>query len=1225
MSDTGRKLAELTDAAQFEELVMAVLRNANTSYSSLIHLGINAAGKTVKTPLDGITFVNEDGVLHFIAVHHTTCKREDLEGKWLHDPSSVTPKRNKPTQPAGDLIKTVGVFKAQKDQFPGLKGTLVLTTNEEPPLDVVSKVHAAGTAVGLNIDIWGRGRLADFLDLTAHGQWIRRERLGIEQGRLSWDLLRKLSEDSLNYHRPLSDSNQWIDCELDRTLTNLSGSEVNFVVGDSGLGKSVACWKRLRAHLDAGGVGLILPHQILEHEISLDQAIDATLRQLHPKLALGEGAEARKLTSADRPLLLVCEDLNKSAQTSLLIERLAGWNQPKKPESGGRPSWQVLCPIWPKLLTTLSETLRKNITELKVRVPRFTAAEGLAAVQKRYASLNRGVTDLDATAIAEALGYDPLLIALHEPSSESADPSGVITQFVAGSVNRAVARYKSNVGAEYTRALHDLASAMLIHKQMSPKWTDLAKWPELSQETLGRLSHIANQGEIFRIAGDGLEELLAFRHDRVRDQLLINALSEGISRKVAHEDVLSDCYYAEIIGTALAHSVVDAETIRTVQDLNPLALFYALRMFREVSSDTDRLVIAAIDGWLADKKTHAEHNDRLRWEALRALSETDSSLVLSIVSRFHDGGWMAQRARFRNGDVGGGIELCSRLEPGTQMDGHKELIQHVLSRFGPKGVAVLDSYLRKSDIPTGGRIGALRLAGHFAAPNLEAAIQVSWEIDPDRANHLDDYLWASAECLSDGTPGVLELVCDAWAALPEARSDERLGLPSPRNELAAHNIRWAFSRKLPRSAVRYFIRRADDASLNWPITYLLGSVDDPEAIEFIVRRLANRNENFEAKGGFDPFAMHVRDEWKRRQENSGRGMSSPSRDRLLTLWRQTTNSKFVRRHALRLWMSNVTSTDLPILSAIEEADDLFEWALPGRLTRGDHSAIPAWLKKIQSEKEAYWWQFGRYIWSPELTVALDEALPGGADRKDGKRKDVDWILSEMLMRLPIEEAERLLLKHWAYLNANPQYVQAALYTATPDLIRLVQEVMRDSLTPEKLLEHITMHFGCRTPEHPGITRKSQIEALVSYLDLLEDGDIDQFWSVCNDHAWFDLRRKYFDPLLKAANHRDAAFFNKAKAFDALDEMMPRLPTWIDHWLDDYRETGASVDQIIDLMVQWLRDRKKTKAFEMVVSSIMHMGERRHFDLLAGITTELPEAAEAILQNGLFAVQRRSLC
>ena len=78
--------------------------------------------------------------------------------------------------------------------------------------------------------------------------------------------------------------------------------------------KSVACHKRLTAHVEAGGFGLVIPHEIIAGASSLEQAIDATLRLLYPSLVPGVGSEARALASERTPLLMVVEDVNKSGQ-----------------------------------------------------------------------------------------------------------------------------------------------------------------------------------------------------------------------------------------------------------------------------------------------------------------------------------------------------------------------------------------------------------------------------------------------------------------------------------------------------------------------------------------------------------------------------------------------------------------------------------------------------------------------------------------------------------------------------------------------------------------------------------------------------------------------------------------------------------------------------------------------------------------------------------------------
>src|SRR5687767_5166973 len=85
--DTVRKLADMTDAGAFELLATAVLRQSDLRLRSLSHPGVNADGKTVKSPVDGIAFVPGASPRHLIAVHHTICAAKDLEKKWLYDPA----------------------------------------------------------------------------------------------------------------------------------------------------------------------------------------------------------------------------------------------------------------------------------------------------------------------------------------------------------------------------------------------------------------------------------------------------------------------------------------------------------------------------------------------------------------------------------------------------------------------------------------------------------------------------------------------------------------------------------------------------------------------------------------------------------------------------------------------------------------------------------------------------------------------------------------------------------------------------------------------------------------------------------------------------------------------------------------------------------------------------------------------------------------------------------
>jgi hypothetical protein len=243
---TEETLEGITDEGLFERLATAILREAEPRYRGLVHPGVNAAGKTVKSPVDGITFLEGSDAPHMLIVHHTTTARDDLGKKWLHDPATVTTRKGgKPTAPPGDLIKTIAIVEDQRKTMSPLDATLVLTTNREPDEGTVRSVQAAAAPHRLTIDLWHRSRLAHFLDHDPQGQWLRRSFLGVKPERLSLAWLGELSKKSLAIYSPPDREDAWVMRELDVALGSTPSRLVTFVVAPSGLGKSIACYKQL--------------------------------------------------------------------------------------------------------------------------------------------------------------------------------------------------------------------------------------------------------------------------------------------------------------------------------------------------------------------------------------------------------------------------------------------------------------------------------------------------------------------------------------------------------------------------------------------------------------------------------------------------------------------------------------------------------------------------------------------------------------------------------------------------------------------------------------------------------------------------------------------------------------------------------------------------------------------------------------------------------------------
>jgi len=1219
--NTAKQLSEITDDGAFERLATAILREADPRYAALAHLGVNADGKTIKAPVDAIAFVQGATPRHLVAAQHTTTVATGLASKWLHDPSKVKTKKAKPTAPAGDLIKTAEIIRKERERDPTVIATLALTTNQEPSQEVIRDVHAAANQLGMEADIWSRSRLAHFLD-SPRGQWIRQAYLDIPQTRPSKELLAKLSRDSLTIFQPPGDRPEaWIDRSIDQTLA-AAHREVVLLIAEAGLGKSVAGYKLLSRHVDRGGFGLVLSHELVDGSLSVVQAIDQALRQLDPHLAPDAGAEALALCEPALPFLILVEDINRSGKSSELLERIASWRRNDK--KGVLPArWRAICPAWPQALLPLKDQQRKELDELIILCPPMTPDESRAAVYQRALLQGHTMSTMDADVIATALGHDPLLIALHE-FGQTPDAHRVIAHFIAAAIERTLGRAEFTV-ADYQSALRSLAQEMLSHRTLNPSWSDILSWFGTSNAITSILRHLTTQGEILRLPVGTGNDRIAFRHDRVRDVLLASAFAIRISDGKPDDELLHDPFFAEILGSIAADNGSSDALITMLEHANPLALFYALANAPQQERPAHTKIVAAISRFLTSGEGKGQSKQRLRWYAEHILSQFDSPSINGIVALFPMQGWYSWGARFRNGDVNAGLELCARLDLGSTDPWRDRLMEHVKLRFGKKLTTAIADLLRRKTLPEGARLAAIRISASIADPILAEALETSWVNDADRLNHLDDYLIAAAYCCEADPARLLGPMCDAWASLP-SDPKEKNG-PSERDDLAAHGVRFAFRRQPPLSAIEYLIERAANDDLRWPITYLLHEVDNPDAIEFTARQLAAIQTRVEKSESFSPFVSSAPDRWSRYANRDADPMSPESKDRLLSLWNNSSSEEHLRHQAFRLWAAARADGDLEVLRSIGPTEPLFDRALFARLERGDHTAIPALEDKLRGKNDAYWWQAGRYLWSDRLTVALDESLTRRADHveRDWGQKpvDADWITSEMMNRLPTQIAEGLLLKHWDHLRFSRNFLHAALYTATPALVSRVADAMAGCPDQKKAMEHIDYHYGIGRQGREGVTRIAQVESLVPYLHLLSELAVMHFWDVCNTQGWLDFRRTHLDPLFK--NSRYSKLFGEERAFKALDDMIEKDRVYtLDVWIDRNLKGGTTLDVLMQLLGKWLQANQNMASLVLVANGIAQFGHRRHLSLLDATGIEPKDQAAAVIQDAEFAVKRRTL-
>ena len=837
--------------------------------------------------------------------------------------------------------------------------------------------------------------------------------------------------------------------------------------------------------------------------------------------------------------------------------------------------------------------------------------------------MEKPVTPLEAAAIAASFANEPLLIALHEPGKEQ-DAHSVLSGFVERSLRRIFEIKGAFTNGELRDALRALARRLLLERRLEPTWPEIQDWFRDAKEIVSALRQLCHDGQVVRLDAESTKEILRFRHDRVRDVVLVEALVNMLDNSGIPDAIIDDAFYADVIGQALALRGTGAIARCAVR--NPLALVCALRSFREATTQAHHDILTAIDTWLALPATHDDGNRQLRWAALQVLSEVESSRVMAIVTRIDEGrDWPALFAGLRNGKADDGVSFCLEVEPGVGVMGLPELLDHVRRKHSDTISLRLKELLRSPDTSSNDRIGALRLCGHLRNPALADAIEASWSIDPMRLDNLVGYLWAGAQCGGENPARLLGPVCAEWALMPDKTDDK--GMAGPRLDLASHGIKWAFNQFIPGEAVRYFVNRAASEDLRWAITYMLETVDHPDAVAFISSELAGIERRTEATGGFSSFSATITSDWRRRQEDTGRAMSEASRHRLHSIWEDRSQPDQDRRQALRLWCATQVEGDTPVLQTIEPGDPVFWSAVWLRLQRSDAAAIPSLLEKLQELPNGHWWQMAKYVWSGDVSAAFDAKLTArgqAAPRSwDQDYVDEDWGNAEILMWRPTSESEQILLKHWDHLQFAPRFVQAALFVATPKLVPLVNQAIASSPKPEEIFRFLHMRFGLTDKSHPGVTRRAQIEALLPHLDRLDEASISSLWACCNVRGWRDLRAMHLDARLEPRS-REASYVADAAAFSELDDIVSRtrIP-WIDLWMKDYLKSGASLDEIVDVIGRWLAKRNDTPAQRATALALGRFGQRRHLKLLEAMAADTIEI-EAAIANAVFAVRHRSL-
>lgn len=1174
-SDTARLLAEITDAASFERIAAAVLRSSDASlYVGLAHPGVQPGGKTVKAPFDNIGWARSDGDKRFVCAAHTT-EQGDLRGKWLHDPSTVTPRgaHGKPTQPAGDLVKGIAHIRKLQEEHPGLEVTFALTTNREPSLEVVSQSQLLADDAGIQIDIWSVSRIAHFLDTEPAGQVIRRNHLGTPIKLLSKPLLLELGKHSLRDHHPSGTGHAVPrdDFKLDLIDT--------LVVGDSGMGKTTACVMALEQMLEQGQAVLLLRAETVAAALTIEDAIDAELRRQQPELDAGAGGKALLLCSEDEPLMILIEDVNRSTSPALVLNKVIAWMRTLGGSNDSRRTWRGICPIWPRQIDAIQDQKRVLASLRVLQVGRYTEREATQALLRRAATEGVGIDQHRGASIAARLGRDPLLIDLHDLSSD--DVAEDVIQSYLDERIRIAAVEAGRPRTEVWNALHGLLRHMLQARVLDPDWAMVLSWIS-DQEVLGLLKALAKEGSVIRLSSDSAERV-QFRHDRVMNVLFSRVFAEDLQGDPV-PDYVVDPFFAEVLGVAAARTNLALERLLALLDSSPVAAAHALRHASGNRIGYVTVAAQALRAWIQLEHVRTGAYASRRHAVAVVLSETTDPVVVPIVADFPpaDHRWFALlAAAFRNGLFRAGMQIFTMYELGLSFGGKHSLLALVRQEYGEQLIAAVDLTLRSPAANQGLVNGALNLAGYVGNAGLGLAIQVCWSNDEHRHSRLKSYLFAAARCCGDAPEPILGPVCDAWENLPE-ESDSSLGQPIDR--LAADGVSWELRDYPPLDALAYLVSRARRGErLAWPITYMLRSVDHPDAVEQIARFAA-------ARGIWGGQALNS--DWERFDREGGRRMSAQSKGRLWDLARDEGQDEALRKAAFKLWETSRNEGDLEITRSIQANSPLYDKSLWARARRHDRSVIPEVIKKIEGNP-TFWLQVGRYFWSEYLTASLEPLLDQLAESQD-RSSDLEYAVANALLHVEQRRAVAMLAVRWAKLMAKPQIVQFMLLAPGAQAASLAKEAIAASENPGTLLERFVFHALTDRGSPRMLQAEAQLQRIVPYLDLLSENDLEHLWTTCGKCGWTTFSAQFLDPRLRKVDQRHVHLSGDPVDTQELDSVLSGGLAHHHRWLEHKLLRGIPRDEAFAALLKWLASHDETRAFEIARDVMSTSANRREF-------------------------------
>ena len=551
--------------------------------------------------------------------------------------------------------------------------------------------------------------------------------------------------------------------------------------------------------------------------------------------------------------------------------------------------------------------------------------------------------------------FGTLLGSCHRADLKSA-ARGVVKEFVRKCTEEAAQALKGYLSSDYREALSALTAYMLRKRRLHPLWEELKTWFGYSSEQVNMLRDLCRHGQLCKVSDD---DRFTFQHDRFLEYFAVETIAGFLDTQDENVDVLTEPYYAEMIGQALSSKPYDDAILAELMDRLPLAVVSALRWTGPPDSEYHRSIARRVKEWVRVWGDSRSVPESVRGEVANSFLRTDSPAVLEIVNTSFglEVHWIRDLARFRNGDTRSVMWYCSVMGIEAYQDKvWRDLVQHSRQHHRDSLVEDLRDLLAspQDDIE---RLGAPVLAGFLGLPELQQPIADWWHSLSDRPKCLAQALWAALRCSRNRrSEAVLEELVKYWASLPDVEEKQRLD----RRMDVAERLAPALAAYADGDLGKYLVSQGQShRALRSPIAHICGRIDTPPTVEFAVRVCA------EVQNGF--WQGSIVSHWAHFGNPS---LSIPSVERLEDMWRSPENEDTVRRLSFHLWLENVDRNQIDVLNvtaAVSPSEPFSQGALWERARLGDMSCVAALLVALKTNTSYF--RVAPAVWCEEIMLA----------------------------------------------------------------------------------------------------------------------------------------------------------------------------------------------------------------------------------------------------------------